>query len=152
MERALSAFRVGVGLIGLALVAALVVHVRTSPRSGKALDVRSAEAEGVLREGGFISIPVPDEMSSSGVVIFAPRDCPSEAAHRAERLASFLKERGIGFTRLQSASYNSLTSKEEAQRVMAVMNGDIPIVYVNGRAKANPTPEEVEAEYRRSDS
>ena len=35
---------------------------------------------------------------------------------------------------------------------MAVMNGPIPIVYVDGRAKANPTPEEVVAEYRRSRS
>ena len=31
---------------------------------------------------------------------------------------------------------------------MAVMNGPIPVVYVNGKAKANPKPEEVEAQYR----
>lgn len=28
-------------------------------------------------------------------------------------------------------------------------NGPVPVVYVNGRAKANPTPEEVVSEYRR---
>jgi hypothetical protein len=32
--------------------------------------------------------------------------------------------------------------------VLSVMNGPVPVVFVNGKAKANPTPEEVVAEYR----
>jgi hypothetical protein len=31
-----------------------------------------------------------------------------------------------------------------------VLSGEIPVVIVNGRAKANPTVDEVTSEYRRS--
>ena len=101
---------------------------------------------------GFVAIPMPDGMSSRGVVIFAPENCPSDAAQRARDLASFLSDRHIGYVHSESANYNNLSSQEEASRVMSVMNGRIPIVYVNGKAKANPTPEEVETEFRRSRS
>lgn len=101
---------------------------------------------------GFVSIPMPDGMSSQGVVIFAPENCPSDAAQRARKLASFLSDRHIGYVQSESANYNNLSSQEEASKVMSVMNGQIPIVYVNGKAKANPTPEEVETEFRRSKS
>lgn len=102
--------------------------------------------------GGFVAIPMPDGMTARGVVIFAPEDCPSDAAQRAERLASRLAASGIAFRRATRAEYNRLASPEEANRVMAVMNGPIPIVYVNGRAKPNPGPDEVIAEYRRGRS
>ncbi|MFT3763795.1 MAG: hypothetical protein QM761_14535 [Pseudoxanthomonas sp.] len=99
--------------------------------------------------GGFVSIPMPDGMPSRGIVIFAPRNCPSEAAQRARDIGRHLAGQRIGYVDADSANYGSLSSQEEANRVMAVMNGPIPIVYVNGRAKANPTPEEVVAEFRR---
>ena len=101
---------------------------------------------------GFVSIPMPDGMSSQGIVIFAPEDCPSDAAQRARKLASFLSDRHIGYVHSESANYNNLSSQEEVSQVMSVMNGRIPIVYVNGKAKANATPEEVEIEFRRSKS
>lgn len=102
--------------------------------------------------GGFVDIPMPDGMSPHGVVIFAPENCPSDAAQRAERLASLLSSNGIAYRRATAADYNNLTSQEEANRVLAVMNGPIPIVYVNGRAKSNPAPDEVVAEYHRGKS
>lgn len=125
---------------------------RSARNSGKDDSGNTSDVEIGAPLSKFVSIPIPDGLPQSGIVIFAPKNCPSDAAQRAERLTGYLEERGIGFMRSQSANYNNLTSQEEVQRVMAVMNGDIPIVYVNGRAKANPTPEEVEAEYRRSGS
>jgi hypothetical protein len=35
-----------------------------------------------------------------------------------------------------------------ANRVTSVMNGELPIVFVHGKAKSNPTLDEVAAEYR----
>lgn len=109
-----------------------------------------AVADGIARRGagGFVEIPLPDGVSASGVVVFTPQGCPSEAAQRARQLMSRLSADGVPYRQTDSASFSSLASQDQADRVMAVMNGPIPIVYVNGRAKANPTPEEVLAEYR----
>jgi len=97
---------------------------------------------------GFTPIPMPDGMPDHGIIIFAPRNCPSDAAQRADALAQYLSGKGIAFTRSTSAEYGDLASREEVDRVMAVMNGPIPVVYVNGKAKANPKPEEVLAQYQ----
>ena len=59
-----------------------------------------------------------------------------------------LSKHGVAYVRTDSANFNSLTSQDEASRVMSVMNGPVPIVYVNGKAKANPAPQEVVAEFR----
>ncbi|MBU8976185.1 MULTISPECIES: hypothetical protein [unclassified Lysobacter] len=97
---------------------------------------------------GFKSMPLPDGVPSRGVVVFAPKHCTSDAARRTDELVRHLSKHGVAYSRTDSASFNSITSQEEATRVMSVMNGPVPIVYVNGRAKANPTPQEVVAEFR----
>lgn len=79
---------------------------------------------------------------------FAPANCPSDAAQRAEALARRLDAAGIPDTRSQRASFSTLSSQEEANRVMSVMNGRIPVVFVRNRARADPAPEDVVAEYR----
>jgi len=97
---------------------------------------------------GFKAIPMPDGVPRRGVIVFAPQHCTSDAARRTEQLVRHLSRQGIAYVRTDQASYNSLSSQEEASRVMSVMNGPVPIVYVNGKAKANPTPAEVVAEFR----
>lgn len=62
-----------------------------------------------------------------------------------------LSAQGIPYTRTDSADFD-LSSREEASRVTAMMNGPVPVVYVNGRAKANPSPAEVVAEFRRGNA
>jgi hypothetical protein len=109
-------------------------------------------SQGTDGAGGFAAIPLPDGVSAHGVVIFAPENCPSEAAQRARRLASHLSAERIPYRETSRANFSTLASQAEANRVMSVMNGPVPVVYVNGRAKANPTPEEVVAEYRRGRS
>ncbi|MDR0181430.1 hypothetical protein [Lysobacter arvi] len=97
---------------------------------------------------GFRPIPMPDGVPSRGVIVFAPQHCTSDAARRTEELVRHLSRHGVAYVRTDQASYSRLGSPEEATRVTAVMNGPVPIVYVNGRAKANPTPQEVVAEFR----
>lgn len=120
--------------------------------TGKLTHTVSKLADGIGGDssGGFKAIPTPDGVSSRGIVIFAPRNCPSDAARRTQVLVQHLSAKGIRYSPTDSANYDNLASAEEASRVMSVMNGPIPVVYVNGKAKANPTPEEVEAEYSRS--
>ena len=109
-----------------------------------ALDLAAATSE-----SGFVSIPVPDGMSPHGVVVFAPENCPSDAAQRAYALVSDLGSRGVPVTRADAASFDNLPDAATAERIQTVMNGQVPIVFVNGKAKANPSLEEVVAEYRR---
>lgn len=97
---------------------------------------------------GFVEIPLPDGQAGHHVVIFAPANCPSDAAQRADALARRLDEAGIPYTRSQRANFSTLSSQEEANRVMSVMNGRIPVVFVRNRARADPAPEDVVAEYR----
>ncbi|KAF1714669.1 hypothetical protein CSC74_15580 [Pseudoxanthomonas yeongjuensis] len=97
---------------------------------------------------GFVQIPAPDGQASRGIVIFAPANCPSDAAQRAEALARRLSAEGVPYARSENAEFGSLASPDEVSKVLSVMNGPVPVVFVNGKAKANPTPEEVVAEYR----
>lgn len=97
---------------------------------------------------GFVQIPAPDGQPGRGIVIFAPRNCPSDAAQRAEALARHLSAQGVPYVRSENAEFGSLSSQDEVTKVLSVMNGPVPVVFVNGKAKANPTPEEVVAEYR----
>lgn len=100
-------------------------------------------------EGGFISVPMPDGMSPHGVVVFAPENCPSDAAQRAYALVSDLGSRGVPVSRADAARFDNLPDAATAERVRTVMSGQVPIVFVNGKAKSNPSLQEVVAEYRR---
>lgn len=138
-------------VVGVA-IGGLVLWDAFKPEGGLKAVMESAASQASGAQGGagdFASIPLPDGMSAQGVVIFAPPNCPSEAAQRARRLMAQLSAERIPYRETSLAEFSSLTSQDEASRVMAVMNGPIPIVFVNGRAKANPPPEAVVAEYRR---
>jgi hypothetical protein len=86
-------------------------------------------------------------------VILAAQNCPREGAQRADRLAHEMAARGFHFKRASNASFSpSPTDDIDAfvRRHNAVMNGEVPIVFVNGRVKANPGLDEVVAEYEES--
>jgi hypothetical protein len=137
--------------IGVAVCGVLAWNAFT-PEGGMREAIDGVRGQAGHDDGSFVELPLPDGVSARGVVIFAPQDCPSEAAQRARQLASTLSAQNIPYRETSSADFSALSSQEEAERVMAVMEGPIPIVYVNGRAKANPTVEQVVAEYRRGSS
>lgn len=102
---------------------------------------------------GFIEVAMPDGARNNTVLIFAPVNCPSDAAQRADDLADKLTRLGIPNMRSSSfsSSINNPTKeqREGVERAVSVMNGAIPAVFINGMAKANPTVEEVAAEFER---
>lgn len=137
------------------VIGGLVLWDAFKPEGGMKAVVENIGAKTSRGAGGageFVAIPLPDGVSALGVVIFAPENCPSEAAQRARQLAGHLSAQRIPYQETSNADFSTLSSQDEANRVMSVMNGPVPVVYVNGRAKANPTPEEVVAEYRRGRS
>lgn len=98
---------------------------------------------------GFVALPMPTGVTASEVVVFAPANCPSDAAQRADRLEQALAAKGIPVRRSQNASFDFESPDPQTVVVLErVMNGTIPIVFVRGKGKANPTADEVLAEYR----
>jgi hypothetical protein len=100
---------------------------------------------------GFIPVQMPDGASADTVLILAPVNCPREGAKRADALAGRLRELGIPNVRSNTYSIAALTRDNTAgvQRAADISRENIvPVVFINGRAKANPTAEEVVREFR----
>lgn len=103
---------------------------------------------------GFVPVLMPEGVRRNTVVILAPENCPSDAAQRADALAAALTREGI--PNVRSSRYSTSVSDPTraqmaaAHRASAVLNGEIPAVFVNGMGKANPGAAEVVAEYRRT--
>jgi hypothetical protein len=101
---------------------------------------------------GFTSVAMPSGARAGVVMVFAPVNCPSDAARRADELAAGLSRLGIEVQR--SSHFSTETSDPNAeqqaqlQRTVAVLNGGIPAVFFNGMGKANPTLDEVVAQVR----
>jgi len=100
---------------------------------------------------GFVSVVTPADIKPDTVLILAALNCPSAQAKRADAMAAQLTQMGIPIRRSNSYSVATVTREQMPMlmRTNAVMTGEIPIVLVNGMAKANPTVDEVAAEYRR---
>lgn len=99
-------------------------------------------------DSGFVRMPQPLGTDADQVLIFAPLNCPSDAAQRARTLSRALAAQGIPHARLDTADFDMENpGREMADRFKRVMQGTVPIVFVHGRAKANPTLDEVVAAY-----
>ena len=98
---------------------------------------------------GFVSLPPPTNPPAGKVWVLAPPYCPSEAGQRADELMRLLPRAGISCVRTEGIDLN-VSSQEEADRINPVMTAQWPIVVVYGRAKSNPTMDEIIAEYRQN--
>ena len=95
---------------------------------------------------------MPDGAARDSVLILAPLNCPREGARRADALTQRLHELGIPAVRSNHYSIARVTpdNAPNVNRAAEVLKSNvIPVVFVNGRAKANPTSDEVVAEYSR---
>lgn len=108
----------------------------------------NTNAPEALPDSGFVRMPQPVGTSTGEVLIFAPLHCSSDAAARAEALSQELASKGIPHVRLNTARFDmERPDQQMMKRLKQVMEGTVPIVFVHGRAKANPTLDEVVAEY-----
>jgi hypothetical protein len=114
-----------------------------------------------LDANGFVTLPAADGHDDQHVYIVAPQNCPGDAAQRAEQMAGQLGISGIPAVRTHSVDFSQLRAQaranqlsesmiKQAQRMNDIMQGPLPIVFVRGRAKNNPAPEEVISEYKRT--
>lgn len=101
-------------------------------------------------ENGFAQLPGLQDQDADTVYVIAPQDCPKEASQRALRLAEDLQEQGIPVVKTSNVNYSfsATPSQDVLDRMNGVMRGEVPIVIINGRGKANPSMAEVVAEYQ----
>ena len=120
----------------------------TKHRDGQPM-MASAASAGTASSNGFVLLPGTSSTASNAVQVIAAQDCPEEAAQRADSLAEQLSAKGIPVARAHNVSF-TVTSGDpaDAQRISSIMSGELPIVLVRGKAKSNPSVDEVVAEYR----
>jgi hypothetical protein len=120
----------------------------TKHRIGQPM-MASTASVGTASSNGFVLLPGTGSTASNAVQVIAAQDCPEEAAQRADSLAEQLSAKGIPVTRAHNVSF-TITSGDpaDAQRISSIMSGELPIVLVHGKAKSNPSLDEVVAEYR----
>jgi hypothetical protein len=102
-----------------------------------------------ISANGFVSVPQPSGTRTQQVLIFAPEHCPSAEAQAADALAATLASQHIPHQRLHQAEFESThTDPDTAARLDSIMRGTLPIVFIGGKGKANPSVAEVIAEYQ----
>jgi len=103
---------------------------------------------------GFVEVLMPEGTEDGVVYILAPQNCPKESGQRAEAMENELKRLNIPVVRQSSISFAPPEHTEDIlkklKRSTAVVKGDIPGVFINGMARANPYVGDVIAEYERT--
>jgi hypothetical protein len=112
--------------------------------------VSARELQAIADRNGFVPVQMPDGAARDTILILAPLNCPSAGARRADALAARLSALGVPTVRLNQYAISAPTADMQSgiKHAFAILKGDIPAVMINGRAKANPTAEEVLNEYR----
>lgn len=96
---------------------------------------------------GFTKVLSPVGATPGEVLIVGP-NCTSEQGVRTRELARKLADLKVPYQQTDSARFsaNPITGWGDWAQINQLMQGDSPVVFINGRAKANPSLEEVLAE------
>lgn len=97
----------------------------------------------------FVTVPTAEGHLPGTVYIVAAQNCTREAAQRANRLATELTEHGIPNQRVSRVNFQfqPSTQANTMERLNQIMNGPLPIVFLDGRAASNPSLESVLAAF-----
>jgi hypothetical protein len=137
-------------LLKIVLVAAIATFAYKEWRK-HAPGTRTAEAAASAgtSDSRFITLPASNFGRSANVVVLAAEGCSEDAAQRADALASELSRLGVPVTRAHDIRFDQLDPRvDDVGQINTVMKGTLPIVLVRGRARNNPTLDEVLAEVR----
>lgn len=113
-----------------------------------------SRATAALADGnGFIPTQMPDGAVRDAVLILAPLNCPHEGARRADALAQRLEHLGIPAVRSNRYSLANVASADRAgvgRALDLLKTNQVPVVFINGKAAANPSSDAVVAEFRQN--
>ena len=94
---------------------------------------------------GFIDLPLPHGADTNTVLILTPPYSPDDLRQTVDALQQALQDAGIPAAR--DTRYHSDDPAVSA-RFNALAHRPGPVVFVRNKARANPPPEDVIAEYR----
>ena len=136
-------------IIVVVIVAFLVLKFLSAHRKVEAVASASAAAQMQPSANGFVPLPAPFTAPTDRLLILAPPHCPSQEGRRADELVRQLNQDGIPCTRSGDVSIASgrEPTDDETKRLNAIMMGTMPIVFINGRARNNPSLNEIKSEY-----
>jgi hypothetical protein len=98
--------------------------------------------------GGFVPVPAAQGLQADAVTIVTAPGATGVAAARGDAIAKALTEKGILVLRAQQVNFAGAGVDSVASaRAMLIMGGEQPVVLVRGKAKANPTLQEVLVEF-----
>lgn len=135
-----------------AIVLSVTVHKWYRHKAVQQLIAKTSTSR--IDQYGFfnVSINLPGR---NGIVIMAPLNCSSQQAQKADYLASELKRRNIpaerikGFTvNIDVTKYTKQEMQELEERMAYVRRMPIPIVFVNGKVKSDPTVDDIINEWK----
>jgi hypothetical protein len=107
--------------------------------------VVSARVHAIADSHGFVRVEMPDDATSGAVLIFTPLRPSSSIERRTEDLESHLRELGIQSERIHRYVVTKIT-QDNMRRValtQLMIGTDLPVAFVNGMGKSNPTASEV---------
>lgn len=114
-----------------------------------AMQTRSAAGSTASRTSvrGFTKVLSPVGATPGQILIVGP-NCTTERGVRTRELARKLADLKVPYQQTDSARFsaNPITGWGDWAQINHLMQGDAPVVFINGRAKANPSLEEVLAE------
>ena len=144
-------------VLGLIIVAAVYGGRYWVGSSHRAQNDRSANVLAPYQNSnGFVELPPVKGQNPDTVYVVAAVNCPKVDAQRADQLTRSLRGKKIPVMRTAEADFrfsgpDRQTVEKMNARVNAIMTGPLPIVFVHGRAKANPSFAEIVAEYEMED-
>lgn len=105
-----------------------------------------------VTSGHFVAVPRPEGHAPGTVYVVAAQNCTRDAARRADDLSRGLIERGITAQRVSQINFQIEGSfpPDSVEQLKEILNGPLPMVFVNGRAASNPTFDQVMAEVGRA--
>lgn len=135
-------------ILKLAIVAGVIGfaynHWWKPSATAKAVTVTVAS----VTANGFLTMPPVAGGYGREVLIVAPVNCSADGARRADELASELSRRKIPIARSNNFSFNFIDAPPGAvDRILDIGRGEVPIVFVGGKVKANPSLDEVLTEF-----
>ncbi len=133
---------IGLAIAAQAAIIGVVVYAKSTSRT--------ATASQAATQTGFVKAAMPDGAIANEVLIVGP-ECDRPEGVRARTLANSLAKLNIPYRRTESISMNSDSTEdifEAIEQMDQLMKGDSPVVFINAKGKANPTIDQVIAEYR----
>lgn len=101
--------------------------------------------------GGFVPVPPALGLTGDVVTIVTAPTANEVAAARGDAIAKALSAKGVPVLRAQQVNFAGAAGDSvSTARAMLIMTGEQPVVLVHGKAKSNPTLDEVLVEFRAS--